>query len=133
MRNASPAIQMGHRMPRIALAQLPEPELVADVIDRVAVVRHRERETPCEQQRGQGHDEGSHPSPGDEQPVDQADGATYQQWQCEGRQALAALGRERGKHRGQRQQGATRQVDAAADDDERHAHRHEAQERAWPR
>ncbi len=131
MRNASPAIQMGHRMPRISpWPSCPNQSSSADVIDRVAVVRHRERQTAREQQRGQGHDEGRHPSPGDEQPVDQADGATYQQWQCEGRQALAALGRERGKHRGQRQQGATREVDAAADDDERHADGHQAQERA---
>ncbi len=131
MRNASPAIQMGHRMPTdLALAQLPEPELVADVIDRVAVVRDRERETPCEQQRGQCHDEGRHPSSGDEQPVDQADRAAHQQWQREGGQALAGLGRERGEHRGERQHRATRQVDAAADDDEGHADGHEAQERA---
>ncbi len=131
MRNATPGDPDGPAdAEQRALAELHEPQVPGDDVDRVAVVGDRERETAREQQRGQGHDEGRHPASRDEHAVGEADGATDEQRQGQRREALAALRRERGEHGRERQDRAARQVDAAADDDERHADGHEGQERA---
>ena len=113
-----------------ALAQLHEPEVPGDDVDRVAVVGDRERETAREQQGREGHDEGRHPPSRDEHAVGEADGATHEERQGQRREALAALRRERREHRREGEDGAAGEVDAAADDDERHADGHERQERA---
>ena len=90
---------------------------------------HRERRPAREQQRGQGDDERGHPCPGDQQAVDQADGATGGQGQQD-RHQRALAGAVGGQHPGQGEQRADRQIDPAADDHERHPDRDQGQERA---
>ena len=63
-------------------------------------------------------------------PFASADGPADQQRQGERRKALTALGGERREDGSEREHRAAGQVDAATDDDERHADCHKAQERA---
>ena len=73
---------------------------------------------------------GGHPAPRDEHAVGEADGAADEQRQGQRRELSPLCDRERGEHGGEGEHRAARQVDAAADDDERHADGDEAQERA---